>query len=62
MVLKRFVLNNFKVKKIYENANYEYVATNDGIIFALAKEDSGCVSCVFGTLEYFKKIREKKLI
>jgi len=58
-VLKRFVLKNFKVKKIYENANYEYVTTDKGIIFALAKENSGCESCVFGTLEYFKKIKEK---
>jgi len=64
MRLKRYILKNFKkVKKIYENVNYEYVFVltdngDNGIVFALAKENSGCESCVYGNIEHFNKVKK----
>jgi len=41
-------------KILMETKDYKYVVTNN-LVFALAKENSGCESCVFGNLEFFKK-------
>ena len=56
--LKKFVLKNLKIVNLYENKNYKYVLANNGVVFALAKESSGCISCVFGTIEHFKKVKK----
>lgn len=53
-ILKKFVLKNFNnIKTLYENNDYEYVVTETELVFALAKENSGCVSCCYGNVAKF---------